>query len=214
MTYCNYSNQAQFPFKLPSLPYKKDAFKPYFSAETFEYHHGMHHNTYVTNLNKLLVQEEKKMLKLDLEQVMQISYASNNGVIFNNAAQIWNHTFFWHSIRPNGGGKPTGNMLSKINEDFTSYDHFIKQFTQIALTQFGSGWIWLVLNTQDNTLKIKRTINADNPLTDGLQPIVNCDLWEHAYYIDFRNKKLDYISIFLDHMINWDFASINLNNAM
>lgn len=211
MTYCDHSNQEKFPFNLPELPYEKDAFEPYFSPETFDYHHGKHHNAYVTNLNNLL-EENKEMHGMDLEQIIKTSHNTNNA-IFNNAAQIWNHTFFWHSIKPGAGGTPTGAMLDKINTDFGSYEEFAKQFKQAALAQFGSGWAWLVLNKNDK-LEIVKTANAETPLTDNMYPLIACDVWEHAYYIDFRNKRPDYVSVFLDHMINWDFASMHMHRAM
>lgn len=211
MTYCDHSNQEKFPFKLPELPYEKDAFEPYFSPETFDYHHGKHHNTYVTNLNNLL-EDNKEMHGMDLEQIIKTSHNTNNA-IFNNAAQIWNHTFFWHSIKPSAGGTPTGAMLEKIEEDFDSYEEFAKQFKQAALSQFGSGWAWLVLN-KNNKLEIVKTTNAETPLTDNIYPLIACDVWEHAYYIDYRNRRPDYVSVFLDHMINWDFASMHMHRAM
>ncbi|MDP5110100.1 MAG: superoxide dismutase [Rickettsiaceae bacterium] len=212
MTYCDHSNQEKFPFKLPELPYKKDAFEPHFSPETFDYHHGKHHNAYVTNLNNLL-EDNREMHGLDLEQIIKTSHNTNNA-IFNNAAQIWNHTFFWHSIKPGAGGIPTGAMLDKINKDFGSYEEFAKQFKQAALTQFGSGWAWLVLNNKNDKLEIVKTANAETPLTDDMAPLIACDVWEHAYYIDFRNRRPDYVSIFLDHMVNWDFASMHMHRAM
>ena len=211
MTYCDHSNQEKFPFKLPELPYEKDAFEPHFSQETFDYHHGKHHNAYVTNLNNLL-EDNKEMHGLDLEQIIKTSHNTNNA-IFNNTAQIWNHTFFWHSIKPGAGGNPTGSMLDKINEDFGSYEEFAKQFKQAALAQFGSGWAWLVLN-KNNKLEIVKTANAQTPLTDNMEPLIACDVWEHAYYIDFRNRRPDYVSVFLDHMVNWDFASMHMHRAM
>ena len=212
MTYCDHSNQEKFPFELPELPYKKDAFEPHFSPETFDYHHGKHHNAYVTNLNNLL-EDNREMHGLDLEQIIKTSHNTNNA-IFNNAAQIWNHTFFWHSIKPGAGGIPTGAMLDKINKDFGSYEEFAKQFKQAALTQFGSGWAWLVLNNKNDKLEIVKTANAETPLTDDMAPLIACDVWEHAYYIDFRNRRPDYVSIFLDHMVNWDFASMHMHRAM
>lgn len=212
MTYCDHSNQEKFPFELPELPYEKDAFEPHFSPETFDYHHGKHHNAYVTNLNNLL-EDNREMHGLDLEQIIKTSHNTNNA-IFNNAAQIWNHTFFWHSIKPGAGWIPTGAMLDKINKDFGSYEEFAKQFKQAALTQFGSGWAWLVLNNKNDKLEIVKTANAETPLTDDMAPLIACDVWEHAYYIDFRNRRPDYVSIFLDHMVNWDFASMHMHRAM
>ena len=209
MTYCDHSNQESYPFKLPELPFAKDAFAPHFSAETFEYHHEKHHNAYVTNLNKLL-DDNKEMTDMDLEDLIEAS-RNSNPAIFNNAAQIWNHSFFWYSIKPNAGGKPSGDMLAQIENDFGSYETFAQEFKQAALTQFGSGWAWLVYH--NNKLQIIKTPNAETPITQGMQPLIACDVWEHAYYIDYRNKRPDYVSIFLNNMINWDFAAMHLNRA-
>lgn len=210
MTYCNHSNQEKYPFSLPKLPFEKDAFAPHFSAETFEFHHEKHHNSYVTNLNNLL-KDNKEMASMDLESIISTAESSNIA-IFNNAAQIWNHTFFWHSIKPNAGGKPSGNMLLQLEKDFGSYEEFVKQFTQAALTQFGSGWAWLVYS--NDKLSIIKTANAETPITQNISPLIACDVWEHAYYIDYRNKRPDYVSTFLEQMINWDFAIMNLNKAL
>lgn len=210
MTYCDKSNQEKYPFELPKLPFAKDAFIPHFSAETFEFHHEKHHNAYVMNLNNLL-QDNKEMIDMDLEQIIAVSN-NTNIAIFNNAAQIWNHSFFWHSIKPNGGGQPSSTtMLAQIKQDFGSYEEFATQFKQAALTQFGSGWAWLVYNNK--RLEIIKTANAATPLSQNLSPLLACDVWEHAYYIDYRNKRPDYISAFIDHMINWDFAEMHLNRA-
>lgn len=205
MAYCERSNQEKFPFTLPDLPFNANEFKPHFSVETFEYHHGKHHNAYVTNLNKIL-EANQEMAYEDLEKIILLSKDSNPA-IFNNAAQIWNHTFFWHSIKPNGGGKPDGEILTQIEKDFGSYEQFATEFKQAAATQFGSGWAWLVFHNQK--LQIVKTANADTPITDGMHPILNCDVWEHAYYIDYRNKRPDYLDTFMKHMINWDFANKN-----
>lgn len=212
MAYCDHSNQEKFPFALPPLPYEKDAFKPHFSVETFDYHHGKHHNAYVTNLNKLL-ENNQELQSLELEELIHRSY-KDQPAIFNNAAQIWNHSFFWHSIKPGAGGKPQGAMLEKIQADFSSYEQFAKEFTQAALGQFGSGWAWLVLNPENNKLEIVKTTNAETPLTAKLFPLIACDVWEHAYYIDYRNQRPNYIETFLEHMINWDFASMHMHRAM
>jgi len=210
MTYCDKSNQEKYPFELPKLPFAKDAFIPHFSAETFEFHHEKHHNAYVMNLNNLL-QDNKEMIDMDLEQIIAVSN-NTNIAIFNNAAQIWNHSFFWHSIKPNGGGQPSSTtMLAQIKQDFGSYEEFVIQFKQAALTQFGSGWAWLVYNNK--RLEIIKTANAATPLSQNLAPLLACDVWEHAYYIDYRNKRPDYVSAFIDHMINWDFAEMHLNRA-
>lgn len=209
MTYCNHSNQTNYPFILPELPYGRSDFKTYFTPETFEYHYDKHHNAYVTNLNNL-IKDNKEMLGMDLESIILASHNSN-APIFNNAAQVWNHTFFWNSIKPGGGGKPNGEILAQIEKDFGSYEDFALQFKHAAVTQFGSGWAWLVY--KDSKLQIIKTPNALTPITDGYKPIITCDVWEHAYYIDYRNKRPDYASVFIDHMINWDFASLHLAAA-
>lgn len=209
MTYCKNSNQEKYPFILPDLPFNKDDFKPHFTAETFEYHHGKHHNAYVVNLNNLL-HDNREMMDLDLESIILASNNSN-AAIFNNAAQIWNHTFFWHSISPKGGGRPEGDILAQIERDFDSYEKFASDFKQAAISQFGSGWAWLTY--KDGALHIVKTANAATPITDGHEPIIACDVWEHAYYIDYRNRRPDYLSVFIDHMINWDFALLRLQKA-
>ena len=212
MKFCDKSNQDVYPFILPKLPFEKDAFAPHFSTETFDYHHGLHHNGYVTKLNQLL-ENNKEMLGLDLEQIIKISQNTNQA-IFNNASQIWNHSFFWHSIKPDTGGEPEdGALATKIIEDFGSYENFSNEFQQAAIAQFGSGWVWLVLN-KENKLEIIKTSNAETPITQDLYPILTCDVWEHAYYIDYRNKRPKYVQIFLDNMLNWEFASMNLHRAL
>ena len=203
MVFCAKSNQESYPFVLPPLPYNKEDFAPYFSKETFEYHHEKHHNAYVTNLNNLL-QNDDKLNALDLEQVILAAKDTNVGV-FNNAAQVWNHTFFWHSIKPNGGGRPTGKIAALIDSSFGSFDDFVQNFKQAAVSQFGSGWAWLVMG-DNNVLQIVKTSNAETPITSGLRPLLACDVWEHAYYIDYRNKRPDYVGAILEHLINWDFA--------
>jgi Fe-Mn family superoxide dismutase len=211
MTYCDHSNQEKYPFILPDLPYHKDALAPYLTAEAFDYHHGKHHQAYVTNLNKLL-EENHHLHNTDLETLIAKSY-KNDDALFNNAAQIWNHSFFWHSMKKNGGGEAVGNLLEKIKHDFGSYQEFAEQFKQITVSQFGSGWGWLVYNPMKAKLEILKTSNAHTPITEGLYPIIACDVWEHAYYIDYRNKRVDYVSIFLEHLVNWDFAEMNFNRA-
>ncbi|ATB36914.1 superoxide dismutase [Cystobacter fuscus] len=190
------------PFTLPELPYNKDALAPHISAETLEYHHGKHHAAYVTNLNKLL--EGKPEANQSLEQVI----LSSDGGVFNNAAQVWNHTFYWNCMKPNGGGKPTGDLADAINRDFGSYENFREQFSNAAATQFGSGWAWLVLDK--DKLAITKTGNADLPMKHGQKALLTIDVWEHAYYIDFRNARPKYISTFLDSLVNWDFVTQNL----
>nr|WP_253307612.1 superoxide dismutase [Rickettsia endosymbiont of Ceutorhynchus assimilis] len=207
MVYCTKSNQTSYPFVLPDLPYDKDSFKPHFRAETFDYHHGKHHQTYVTNLNNLL-KDDTELQKMDLEELIAHSSSNSSYAIFNNAAQIWNHSFFWHSIKPKGGGNPTGKILELINKDFGSFENFREQFKTAAIGQFGSGWAWLIYH--DNKLQIIKTANAETPIVNGMKPIIACDVWEHAYYIDYRNKRPDYVDIFIKHMINWEFAERNL----
>jgi Fe-Mn family superoxide dismutase len=189
-------------FTLPALPYDKNALAPHISAETLEFHHGKHHNAYVTNLNKLL--EGKPEAEKSLEEVI----LSSDGGVFNNAAQIWNHTFYWNSLKPNGGGVPTGDLADMINRDFGSFDKFKEQFTAAATTQFGSGWAWLVLD--QGKLAVTKTSNADLPLKHGQKALLTLDVWEHAYYIDFRNLRPKYIETFFSHLANWDFAAANL----
>ncbi len=190
------------PHTLPELPYAKTALAPHISAETLEYHYGKHHQTYVTNLNNLIPGTEFE--KMSLEEIVMKS----SGGIFNNAAQIWNHTFYWHSLSPQGGGAPTGALGDAINKAFGSFEEFKKAFTQTALTTFGSGWAWLVKN-KDGSLAIVSTSNAACPLTAGQKPLLTCDVWEHAYYVDYRNARANYVTAFWN-LVNWDFAAKNL----
>jgi superoxide dismutase, Fe-Mn family len=189
-------------FTLPPLPYAKDALAPHISAETLDFHHGKHHNAYVTNLNKLL--EGKPEANKSLEEVIM----SSDGGVFNNAAQVWNHTFYWSSMKPNGGGQPTGDLLAAINRDFGSFDKFKEEFANAGATQFGSGWAWLV--EQNGKLAVTKTPNADLPMKHGQKALLTMDVWEHAYYIDYRNARPKYIEVFLNSLANWDFALANL----
>jgi len=188
-------------FELPALPYAKDALAPHISVETIEYHYGKHHQTYVTNLNNLIPGTEFE--GLSLEEIVKKS----SGGIFNNAAQVWNHTFYWHSLSPNGGGEPTGALASAINSTFGSFEKFKEDFTKCAVTTFGSGWAWLVKNA-DGSLALVSTSNASTPLTTGQTPILTCDVWEHAYYIDYRNLRPKYLEAFWA-LVNWEFANAN-----
>ncbi len=192
-------------FELPPLPYAKDALAPHISENTLDFHYGKHHNAYVTNLNGLLDDADSR----SLEEIMKDTAgdASKAGV-FNNAAQVWNHTFYWHSMKPNGGGKPTGAIADKINEDFGSYEKFAEEFKTAGATQFGSGWAWLVLD--GGKLKVTKTPNAACPLTDGAKPLLTMDVWEHAYYLDYQNARPKYMETFLESLVNWDFANENL----
>lgn len=197
-------------FELPALPYASDALQPYMSAETFSFHHGKHHAAYVTNLNKLI--EGTDLAGQSLEEIVKATFGDPaKAGIFNNAAQVWNHTFFWESMKPGGGGAPTGAIADKINADFGGYDKFAEAFKTAAATQFGSGWAWLVL--ENGTLKVTKTPNAENPLVHGQTPLLTLDVWEHAYYLDYQNKRPDFISTYLEHLVNWDAANARLAAA-
>ncbi|QDE91581.1 superoxide dismutase [Myxococcus xanthus] len=189
------------PFTLPELPYKKDALAPHMSAETLEFHHDKHHAAYVNNLNKLL--DGKPEANKSLEEVI----LSSDGGVFNNAAQVWNHTFFWNCMKPAGGGKPTGELAAAIDRDFGSFEKFKEEFSTAAATQFGSGWAWLVL--EGGKLKVTKTGNADLPMKHGQKALLTIDVWEHAYYIDYRNARPKFIETFLTHLVNWDFVAQN-----
>jgi superoxide dismutase, Fe-Mn family len=198
-------------FTQPPLPFDSKALENYgMKAETFEYHYGKHHAAYVTNLNKLT--EGTELADKSLEEVIQISFKDPAKVgIFNNAAQVWNHTFFWNCLKPAGGGAPTGDLAAKINQDFGSFDKFKEEFSNAAATQFGSGWAWLV--DDGGTLKVMKTPNAENPLAHGKKALLTIDVWEHAYYIDFRNARPAFIKNFLDNLVNWDFVAANYAQA-
>jgi superoxide dismutase, Fe-Mn family len=196
-------------FEQAPLPFAPNALESYgMKAETFEFHYGKHHAAYVANLNNL-IKDKPEYDGKSLEEVITLSAgdAAKAG-IFNNAAQVWNHTFFWNSLTANGGGAPKGDLLAKIEAAFGSYDNFKTEFTAAATTQFGSGWAWLV--EENGALKITKTANADNPLTHGQKPLLTLDVWEHAYYIDFRNARPGYIANYLDKLVNWDFVAANL----
>ncbi len=193
-------------FTLTPLPYDKNALAPHISAETLDFHHGKHHQAYVTNLNKAL--EGKPEANKNLEEVILAS----DGPVFNNAAQVWNHTFYWSSMKPNGGGQPTGDLADAIKRDFGSFEKFSEAFSNAAATQFGSGWAWLVLG-KDKKLAVTKTPNADLPLKHGEKALLTIDVWEHAYYIDYRNARPKYIETFLKSLANWDFALENLKKA-
>ncbi len=188
--------------ELPQLPYAIDALAPHISAETLEFHHGKHHKAYVDNLNKMISGTEFEVM--DLEGIIKKS----SGGIFNNAAQIWNHTFYWNCLSPAGGGQPTGDLAAAIDGAFGSFDEFKKQFSQTAVTTFGSGWGWLV-KKGDGSLALQSTSNAGTPLTTGDHPLLTCDVWEHAYYIDYRNARPKYVETFWN-LVNWDFVARNL----
>jgi len=189
-------------FELPALPYAKDALAPHISAETLEYHYGKHHQTYVTNLNNLIKGTEFE--SASLEDIVKKS----SGGLFNNAAQVWNHTFYWNGLKPNGGGAATGAIADAINAKWGSFDKFKEEFTKSCVGNFGSGWTWLVKKA-DGSLDIVNTSNAATPLTGTDKPLLTCDVWEHAYYIDYRNARPKYLEAFWA-LVNWDFASQNL----
>lgn len=186
---------------LPELPYSKNALEPHISAETIDFHYGKHHQTYVTNLNNLIQNTEFE--KASLEDIIKKS----SGGLFNNAAQVWNHTFYWNCLSPKGGGQPTGKLAEAINKTFGSFDAFKQKFTQTAITTFGSGWAWLVQN-KDGSLELVSTSNAGCPLTTGQKPLLTCDVWEHAYYVDYRNARPKYVEAFWS-LVNWEFAAKN-----
>ena len=194
-------------FILPPLPYAKTALAPHISEQTIDFHYGKHHQTYVTNLNNLVqgAANESKTL----EELIQLSFAKPDMVgIFNNAAQVWNHTFFWNCMKPNGGGLPTGQIAQKINATFGSYEKFAADFKQAAISQFGSGWAWLA--QEGDEIKITKTANADLPMVHNQTALLTCDVWEHAYYLDYQNRRADFVQTFLDRLVNWDFVNANL----
>lgn len=195
-------------FTLPPLPYDMSALEPHISANTLSFHYGKHHQAYVTNLNNLT--QNTPLAGKSLEDViLEVSGQADKVGIFNNAAQVWNHTFYWHCMKPSGGGQPPSDILSLIERDFGGFDAFRDQFKQAAISQFGSGWAWLV--SDKGVLKITKTGNADLPMTHGHKALLTCDVWEHAYYLDYQNRRPDYVDTFLAHLINWDFVAKNLS---
>ncbi len=192
-------------FTLPELPYERNALEPHISAETLDFHHDKHHNAYVTNLNKLIAgtPHEHKAL----EEII----ATSEGGVFNNAAQVWNHTFYWNSLAPHGGGEPSGPLAEAINRDFGSLTGFREALANAGATQFGSGWAWLVL--KDGKLQVTKTANADLPMKHGQTALLTVDVWEHAYYIDYRNARPKYIETVIGNLLNWDFAAANFERA-
>ena len=188
--------------ELPALPYAMDALEPVISKETLEFHYGKHHQAYVTKLNDAI--KGTDLENAELEEIVKTS----EGGIFNNAAQVWNHTFYWNCMAPNAGGEPTGKIAEAINESFGSFEAFKEQFSQAAATLFGSGWAWLVKN-KEGKLEITQEVNAGNPMTSGLKPLLTCDVWEHAYYVDYRNARPTYIESFWK-LVNWEFVNQQL----
>ncbi len=194
-------------FELPALPYEQAALEPHISSNTLSFHHGKHHQTYVTNLNNMV--EGTDLAGKSLEDVVRAAAGDpDKAGIFNNAAQVWNHTFYWNSMKPGGGGAPTGDLASRIEASFGSYDAFAEAFSQAATTQFGSGWAWLV--AEGDALSVVKTGNAETPITGSATPLITIDVWEHAYYLDYQNLRPAYINAFLESLVNWDFAAANL----
>lgn len=188
---------------LPELPYSKDALEPHISSKTLEFHHGKHHNAYVTNINKLIAGTPMENLSLEDIILKSAKDPAMTGV-FNNSAQVWNHTFYWNCMKKNGGGKPSGKISAEIDKAFGSFDKFIEELKNAAATQFGSGWAWLV--KEGDTLKIMKTSNADTPMVHGVKALLTIDVWEHAYYLDYQNRRPDYIAAFFENLVNWDFV--------
>jgi Fe-Mn family superoxide dismutase len=195
-------------FELPSLPYASDALAPYMSSETLDFHHGKHHQTYVTNLNNLVKDSDMQDAPLE-DIVIKSSKDASMAGIFNNAGQHWNHILFWQCMKPNGGGAMPSELENRISSDFGSVDQFKEAFVQAGTTQFGSGWAWLAID--NGKLVVTKSANASNPLVEGMKPILGCDVWEHSYYIDYRNKRPDYLKAFLDNLVNWEFVSSQLD---
>ncbi len=196
------------PFVLPPLPYSEDALEPVMSARTLSFHYGKHHKAYVDNLNGL-VKSDAALAAMTLEDLIRtVQGDAAKASVFNNAAQIWNHTFFWHSMRPKGGGKPGGKVLEKIVASFGGYDQFKTAFTEAAKTQFGSGWAWLI--EDGDKLAVVKSANADTPMAHGKKCLLTLDVWEHAYYLDYQNRRPDYVTAWLDGLVNWEFVEQNL----
>ena len=194
-------------FELPPLPYPKEALEPYTSARTLEFHHGKHHQTYVTTLNGLI--EGSPMERQSLEELIKSTYKDQSKTpVFNNAAQVWNHTFYWRSMKPKGGGEPPATLKRPMEASFGSVDVCKKELSKAAVGEFGSGWAWLVHDGKK--LNIVKTGNADSPLTQASKPLLTIDVWEHAYYLDYQNRRVDYVNAMLDKLANWDFAAENL----
>jgi superoxide dismutase, Fe-Mn family len=195
---------------LPALPYGLDALEPNISRSTLEFHHGKHHAAYVTNLNNLVAGTDLEDKSLE-DTITAVAGDAGKAGVFNNAAQVWNHSFYWQCMKPGGGGQPTGALAEKINADFGSYEAFVEQFKTAGATQFGSGWAWLVLD--GGSLKVTKTANADLPLAHGQKALLTMDVWEHAYYLDYQNRRPDYMTTYLEKLVNWDFVAANLAAA-
>ena len=198
-------------YQQPALPYAETALEPYMSAKTLSFHYGKHHVAYINNYNNLVAGTPFDTLSIE-EVIAQSASDPQKIGIFNNGAQAWNHSFYWNSLTPNGGGEPAGALAEKITQDFGSFEKYKEELKAAAATQFGSGWAWLVLD--GNTLKVVKTGNAQTPLTSGQKPILTIDVWEHAYYLDFQNRRPDYVASVIDNLLNWEFAAENFKKAM
>lgn len=196
-------------FELPRLPWAEDGLEPYTSARTISFHYGKHHKAYVDNLNKAVAGTEMENQALeDIIKANTEGMPGAKGPVFNNAAQVWNHSFFWQCMKPGGGGQPDGAVAGLLAQSFGGYDKFVEQFKAAAVGRFGSGWAWLI--TDGGVLKITSTANADTPLAHGQLALLTVDVWEHAYYLDYQNRRPDFVQTFIDHLINWDFVNQNL----
>ena len=194
-------------FKLPPLPYAYGALEPYMSQKTLEFHHDRHHATYVSTLNTLV--KGTALADTSLEDlILTTAHDPSKALIFNNASQVWNHAFFWHCMKPGGGGQPSGVLAEKLNDRFGSFDQFVNEFKSAGVFQFGSGYVWLVLDRDE--LKVVKTGDATNPMVHQQIPLLSCDVWEHAYYLDFQNRRPDFLQAFLEHLVNWDFVTQQL----
>ena len=195
--------------ELPPLPFAPTALEPHISARTFEFHHGKHHKAYVDKTNELI--KGTDLEGKSLEEIIVAAHTAKNQALFNNSAQVWNHTFFWNCLKPQGGGKPTRTLAAQIEKDFGSYEKFAEEFKNAGVTQFGSGWAWLVADASGK-LSVTKTPNAELPLVTGNTAILTCDVWEHAYYLDYQNRRPDFLTTFLEKLVNWEFANSNYAN--
>ena len=198
------------PYSLPALPYADDALSPVISSQTIGFHYGKHHKTYIDTLNKLVAGTEFEGQPLEAV-IAATAGKTSSTAIFNNAAQSWNHAFYWQCMKPKGGGKPQGAMATRVDAAFGGYEQFKKAFSEAAVTQFGSGWAWLVV--ENDSLKVVKTGNAEVPFTKGMTPLLTIDVWEHAYYLDYQNRRVDYVNAVIDKLLNWQFAGDNLANV-
>jgi Fe-Mn family superoxide dismutase len=202
------ASQASSQVSLPPLPYAQNALAPYITENTISFHYGKHHQAYVNNAIKLIAGTELEKVNL-VDLVRLTAGSADHRAIFNNVAQVYNHNFYWNSMKPGGGGEPKGRMAEKINESFGSYQKFVEAFSNAAATQFGSGWAWLVMD--GGKLQVVKTSNAETPITTSAKPLITIDVWEHAYYLDYQNRRADYIKAFVEKLLNWDFAEKNLS---